>query len=202
MALIIPDMDHEVARRIFTCSHRVDHRQMKTIMIAFGRSQYDGFIMTCRKYHYQRLFRQFKVSNIDDLLRALLKKKSICHFPCYRQFKGDLISFSDLKAQHRLMIYYLSIYHGYLWVTLSQSAQEKSGNVYETFHLRTDGPIPYSLLERKRLHNLAYYDLVEKGKTLHESTFTLKKNANIHRKGVTVFWKEIDCIKLIPSLEA
>lgn len=206
MALIIPDMDYEIARRIFIRSHRVDHRQMKTIMIAFGRSQYDSFISTCRKYHYQRLFSRFKVTNIDDLLRVFLKKNSICNFPCYRRFKGDLntslISFSDLGARHRLIIYYLSVYHGYLWLTLSQRAGERNGYDYENFHRRTDGPVPYSLLERKRVNNLAYYDLVEKGRTLHESSFTLKEDAKIYRKGVTVFWKEIDCIKLIPSLEA
>lgn len=57
-------------------------------------------------------------------------------------------------------------------------------------------PLTYSFLKRKRIHNLDYYDCIERAKTIWDSKFVPKADANIYKKGVTKENKDIHCIKV------
>lgn len=173
---------------------------LKKVMLSFGRSDYDGFIEICRKCYFDRLFEGFSVNSIDDLLKKILHKKRICHFPCYRIFQGkpsQEILFKELKAHHRLLVYYLSLFHGYVWICTRKTGHDAYGCNYFFFHDDRRGEnFPYHVLKRKRIHNLQHYELIEKGKNLRESTFKFKNDVNI-KTGVFKEQKDIVCIKIL-----
>ena len=73
---------------------------------------------------------------------------------------------------------------------------ESFGYNYYDFHYENE-PVKYKLLKKKRIHNLKYYDLVEKADTLMDSTFKLKEDAMIYKVGVTKELKDILCIKIL-----
>lgn len=201
MSLINPDIDWLIASFIFDRPRRSSHELLKKVMFAFGRSMHD-FIRVCQDYFYKKSFRQHGVSCLEDLLKKLLNKKSVKNFPCYQELtenQGEShLFFERLNAKHRLVIYYTSLYHGYIYVASNTEMTDTPGFEYDNFHDEHPGEVfPYSLLKRKRIHNLDYYEVVEKGPTPETSTFRLKPDAQIYKRGVTKEWKDIECIRII-----
>nr|QBK87262.1 MAG: hypothetical protein LCMAC201_01640 [Marseillevirus LCMAC201] len=203
MSLICHDIDYIIASHIFNSYYRDGCDDLKNIMISFGKSSYDDFIGMCRCVFFRMLFARYKCKdvNVCTLLQKLSHKNNIKHFQCYNKFNDNLgnnqIIFRDLRARHRQIVYYLSLYHGYLWLCTKTYQREKLGYNYSYFHDDEKGPFKYRLLKRKRIHNLIYYDLVEKGNTLMDSTFVLKRDARIYKLGVTTESKDITCIKIL-----
>ena len=103
-----------------------------------------------------------------------------------------------MKVKHRLLIYYLSIYHEYLWIKTKVWKVEKSGNDYYNFwedHICDE--IPYSLLKRKRVHNLKYYDIEEYSNNIYDCTYSFKWNINLEGIGKTSIRMDMCLIKII-----
>lgn len=203
MSLIDCDVDGVIASFIFNQHYRSGSETLKTIMLAFGRSRYDDFIEVCRRYYYKQLFRRFQVTSIEDLLKKLTHKKRVCHFPCYQTLQKTplsqpLISFDRLNARHRLIVYYLSMYHGYVWVATKTSTWDSWERAYDHYRdFGHDKVVPYHLLKRKRIHNLENYELVRRAATLQESTFKLKEDVGICKRGVCKEIKDITCIRIL-----
>lgn len=84
-----------------------------------------------------------------------------------------------------------------MWICTNIRTYDSFGYAYYDFHRdKPKNVFPYYLLKRKRLHNLEHYELIDKGKTLQDSSFKLKEDANIYKKGVTKEDKDIICIKI------
>lgn len=200
MYLLNCDVDFLLATFLFDAPHRVGAERLKLIMLSFGRSNYNGFIEICKKYYFDRLFKKFLVSHIDELIKKLLHKKRICFFPCYRTFQANPtkeLSFEQLKAKHRLLVYYLSLFNGYVWVCNRTTGYDDFGYNYYNFHDDHRGEIfSYNVLKRKRIHNLEHYEVVHKGRTPQESTFKLREDVNI-KTGVFKERKDLICIKVL-----
>ena len=223
MSLFCPDIDKLIAFYIFDPKlYKTGTANLKKIMIAFGRSNYDKFIEACRFRFFDSLFRykHVKIGDIYSLLQVLINKKNIDKFPCYNKFNKHILShrsfhsnamnpnekneiesidFKDLKSKHRAIVYVMSLYHGYLWVCTKNKIFENFGKNYQESYLDGRGEITYELMKKKRLHNLKYYVLGKKGLTLNDSTFSMKSDAELWGKGITKEIKTIRCINIISS---
>ena len=218
MNLILPEIDYIIISNIFNGYYKDELRDLKNILLSFGKSKYNDFIKTSIDYFFNKQFKHFKVDNIYLLLQKITRKNNIKHFPCYNKFCKNkdnqdikLISFDELKAKHRLIIYYISLYNGYVWVCTKTKQWESFGYEYWDFYddntnwkdkneIKT---FKYSLLKKKRIHNLKYYNLVERAPTLRNSLFKFKtyeeltELGGIYKKGVTKESKDIECIKIL-----
>ena len=215
MSLICPDIDKKISNYIFDPRYCISgNHHLKKIMVAFGRSKYDDFIKTCRDSFFMRVFRYYRLNDGDiyGLIQKFLKKKgksgNVHFYQCYNIFikslDKDHISFNMLKPLHRMIVYYMSLYHGYLWISTKQVTNEGFGYAYYNFHSDSKEVIfEYSVLRRKKINNLKYYDLVEKGDSLETSKFKLKDfddcdfDVCIFKRDVSVSKKDMSCIKII-----
>ena len=210
MYLINPDIDYIIASFIFKYE-RTGLIDLKNIYIAMGKSNYDGFINLCRIHFYKFMFNKYKVFSLYEMLQKVTGKKNIKFFPTYNVFNkrlnSDIINFENLKAKHRLILYHMSLYHGYLWICTKTDMWEVFGYKYARIHDRIcscknklvctcNRYYPYYFLKRHRVHNLKYYDLVEKKNSLYESIF-VRNNVSTYKKGVTKERKDISCIKIL-----
>jgi len=200
MSLINSDVDWIIVSFVFDKLHKYSHQKLKNIIFAFGRSKQE-FLKVCIKYFYDCEFKYHKVNSIDDLLKKLLFKKTISNFPCYKQLKTqnkELLSYTNLKGKHRLIVYKLSLYYGYLPIVTNTDKYDSFGYAYFNFHNNHSGQvIKYSTLKKYRIHDLDCYDLIKKEKTLSDSTFKLKPDVHIYKNGVTKERKDIQCIRII-----
>lgn len=71
---------------------------------------------------------------------------------------NNKIEFTLLKAKHRQIIYYLSLYNGYLWFNTKTIKYETNGYSYSTLPKNTS--FRYNFLKKKKLHNLKYYNMI------------------------------------------
>jgi hypothetical protein len=110
-----------------------------------------------------------------------------------------VIKFDETRRVHRIIIHYLSFYYGYLYITTNRWYFERIGYSYFDIHDNPkykDQPLTYSFLRQKRIHNLKYYDVYEKGSNIHNSTYTLK-DVLIYKKGATSEVRDIICTKIL-----
>ena len=169
MSLICQDIDKIIVSYIFNLKlYKSGLYNLKTIMIAFGKvrmAQYNDFIVMCRNKFFKMMFEKYKLKNGDiyTLLQKVTFKKNIKYFPCYNRFNDgildDHIEFNSLKAKHRLIVYYLSLYYGYIWICTKTEMFENLGYNYYNFHYKNDKSVKYRLLKKKRKHNLKYYNI-------------------------------------------
>lgn len=206
MFLINQHIDPIIIRYLFKSnSDKRNSSLLNKIYKTFG-SGYQNFLITCRDYFFHLLFYKHQAIDIYNLLQRLTRKTNINNFQCYQKFYQKVINltidcnqidFQQLKAKHRLIVYYLSLFHGYYYYSDNIQQWEEMG--YNYYHIWNDydKPFSYSFLKRKRIHNLDYYDCIEKGKTIWDSKFVPKSDAKIYKKGVTKELKDIHCIKVI-----
>lgn len=136
MSLFWLDIDKKIANYIFDPRYYIsDNNHLKKIMVAFGRSKYDDFVKTCRDSFLRRLFLYYKLDDGDiyGLIQKILKKKgkigNVHFYQCCNKFLkslDDQISFNMLKPLNRMIVYYMSLYHGYLWISTKQVIDEGS----------------------------------------------------------------------------
>jgi hypothetical protein len=203
MSLLNLDIDSCIVHHIFSGSEKRNFKILKTIYSAFGKSKYHIFITQCRECYFKILFDTYKVNDIYTFLQKRIHKNNPKFYLCYRTFykekENSLITFKNLNNKSKIIISYLSLYYGYLVVFRGKTMYEKLGYNYWNIHndpIYKDKPLEYWFLKRKRIHNLKYYDLVNKGNTIYDSTFILKKDITNYKCGATTELMDIDCIKI------
>ncbi len=207
MSLIIPDIDLNIISHIFSNNKKWNYKILKCIYYAFGKSKFDTFILRCKQYVF--CINLDKHIIIDNDLYTLLQEKTRknnphfyqCYMKFYKELGNSLITFDSLNRRSRIIVYYLSLYHGYLFVRTDIHVYETFGYTYYDFYddnpeYKTK-PLKYSFLKRKRIHNLSYYDLVEKANNIYDSTFVLKPDISLYKKGATKTNISARCIKII-----
>jgi hypothetical protein len=204
MSLINNDIDSIIISYIFGENERINYDALKKIFYTFGKSQFKQFIIDCQKYYFSVMFNKYLVNDIYSLLQKIILKKNPKNYPCYTKFHkqvgNELIEFESLNRKSRYIIHFLSFYHGYLFIPTEQVMYENYGNQYYNIHddpLYKDKPLEYRFLKRKRIHNLKYYDLYEKGTNKYNTKYILKKDISIFKLGATNELRDIDCIKII-----
>jgi hypothetical protein len=104
-----------------------------------------------------------------------------------------------MDKRNTLLINYLSLYNGYLYVCANNTLYEDIGYSYSDVHENPlySGVLTYEFLKRKRIHNLKYYDLVENSDDIYQRKYELKEGVNLYRIGATYERKDIACIKIL-----
>lgn len=200
MSLINADVDNIIVSYLFCKSDKWSMYILKKIYITFGRSIYNDFIIKCKNKFFELLFNKYNIHNydIDELIKKVSRKQNIKWFPCYIHFNknlnNSLIKFEQLKTKHRLIVYYLALFNGYIFVCTKNVMYEKFGYGYDKLDPNT--VYNYKYLKQKRNHNLKYFDLVEKGRDIWNNKYKLKKDAMVYKKDVTIEIKDLDCIKI------
>lgn len=203
MFLVNYDVDNLFIYYILNGTEKWNFNMIKRLYIIFGRSQYKSFIINAKKYYFDQLFKQYKVSKIDDFFKILLKTKNPHfyeeHIKFRRNANNKYIDFEDRNKRHSILIKYLALYNNYIWLISHRFQSESIGYVYTKIHDNPeykDKPLKYSFMKTKRIHNFDYYDLVHRADNIYDSTFILKSDAKIYKLGATIDYFNIDCIKM------
>jgi len=203
MSIIFSDIDNIIVSHIFINDERRNYKILQNIYYAFGKSYFNNFIMICKKYCLEIMFDKYKINDIYIFLQKITHKNNPKFYDCYRKFYKEignpLISFRYLNNKARLIIKYLSLYHEYLIVYTNKEMSEMRGNNYSDIHddvKYKNKPLEFRFLKQKKIHNLEYYDLVERKNNIYDSTFILKKDVYIYKRGATKEIFNIDCIKI------
>lgn len=203
MNLVNYDIDGIIISYILNGTEKWNLQMIKRLYITFGRSQYKTFIMNSKKYYFDTLYVKYEVNTIDDFLKKLLKIKNPHFYNEHVQFRKNpnnkYIKFESLNRKASHIVRYLSLYNDYIWICTKRVQFETFGYGYSHFHddlQYKNRPLKYSLLKRKRVHNLDYYDLVDKADNIYDSTFKLKNHSVIYKCDKTIDRINIDCIKL------
>ena len=201
--LFCKDVDVLVAKQIFKAGKMWRAEIIKNIFISFGRSCYDGFIKICQKEFFCQAGLESD-GKLDVLLQKVIGKGNLQFFPCYKTFSKlsehpkmpRSLQFSSCNAKHRVLIFHLSIYHGYIPVsTVVDIAEKYGGSNYEKFWSGRESAT-YLELKKARVHNLKYYNRIKKGRDFWQDEYELKSDAWIYKRGPTIEEKDIYCIKL------
>ena len=199
MSIVNSDIDLCIITLLFGTNKRTNHQILQCIYRAFGKSRFSTFVNQCKNF-------VFKGDKIYSLLQDVTHKNNPIFYPCYREFlkelaKGNpLITFESLNNKSRLIVKYLALYHGYLTVCTNKEMFEPLGYTYSSIHNDVrykNKPLTFRFLKTKKIHNLEYYDLVEKKDTIYDSTFKLKPGALIYKKGASTEIMDLTCIKII-----
>lgn len=203
MFLVNYDVDNLLISYILNGTEKWNFNMIKRLYIIFGRSQFKSFTMKAKKYYFDQLFKQYKVNTIDDFLKILLKTKNPHfyeeHIKFRRNTNSKYINFEDMNKRHAILIKYLALYNNYIWLISHRFQSESIGYVYTNIHDNpkyTNKPLKYSFMKSKGIHNLEYYDLVNKANNIYDSTYKLKLDAPIYKLGVTQSFVDIHCIKM------
>lgn len=200
MSLFCSDIDKIIASHIFGSNDKWNLELIKKVYYAFGKSTYDSFVVTCQNILLELQYNKCGTTDFDVVLKKTVKGTPK-FFPCYRilSTKPDQVEFENLNAKHRLMLYELALYYGYLLIVTEVKQYEKFGYAYYDFHDGCmDKVTPYHILKRKRIHNLKYYDVVTRDvRRPWKTTYRLKKDSCVYKEGVTTETKSFLCIKVI-----
>jgi hypothetical protein len=209
MSLIHPDIDNIIVSYIFSHNRKSNYKRLQNIYHSFGRSYFDKFIITCKEYYFEQIlfkqiFNENEINNIYTFLQKITHKKNPkfyeCYIKLYREIGNSLIKFESLNKKSKLIIKYLSLYNGYLTVHINKKSYETFGYNYYDIHSDErykNKPLTFKFLKQKLVHNLDYYDLVEKKDNIYDSTFILKKDAQIYKRGITKDVFDVDCIRIV-----
>lgn len=146
MSLFCLDIDAVIASHIFGGNSRWNLELIKKIYYAFGKSTYNSFLRTCRDTLLEIIYKKYDTRDFDVLKKTIVRGTPR-FFPCYKIFtapfqeaafqlyrsprkqstitggnsntRPDHIVFENLNAKHRLLLYNLALYHGYLLVVLT-----------------------------------------------------------------------------------
>jgi hypothetical protein len=159
--------------------------------------------MNTKKYYFNQLFIQYEVSAIDNFLKTLLKIKNLHFYKEHIKFRRNAsnskyINFEKLGKKQSVIVKYLSIYNDYIWIINGRYKFEHLGYIYTKIHNNpeyTNKPLKYSFMKIKRIHNLDYYNIVDRTDNIYDSTFILNPDATIYKLGATIKRINIDCIK-------
>lgn len=197
MSLIDDHLDHVVVKFLFTQEAKADGQTLNRIYRVFRSLPL--FLAKCHHHFFELLFKKYECYDIDDLIARILHKKSIRNFPAHRSFTSfePQKTFTNMNAHNRLVTYYLSWYHGYFYIITNVQSHECVGSSYDNVWRNYDQPKTYAELKRKRVHNLDYYDCVEKKATLEESLFKPKPGLVLTKKGVTKENKDLWCCRVL-----
>ena len=202
--LLAQDIDQSIVKYIFKAGAKWRMDIIKTIFLAFGRAKYDGFIKLCQTEFFELAYSDASVPPGDIV--ALLKRltHNLEFFPCYRAFRAPTtlprsLAFKRCNAKHRVLIYYLSVYHGYVAICTLCESSEKHGYKYGDYWDKRGGQNPASYVELKkhRIHNLKYYDLVKRGNNFWNHQYVPKDDISLYKLGITVERKDIECINIL-----
>lgn len=202
MSLVIPDVDTLIASKIFGKSQKWNQLLIHRIYYIFGKAQFNDFLLICRSQFLKTLYDEYKTQDFKVVLKKLLRRKNLDLFDCYQTYnKPSLpseITFVSRNSYHRLVIYYLSVYYGYLHVCVKNLQEEKFGYDYYDFNEKhRDAVIPYHEMKKHRVHNLKYYDLVEVKPQYWNNLYKLKDDVLIYKRGVTTDCKDLRCIRIM-----
>jgi hypothetical protein len=203
MFLINYDVDNLLISYVLNGTEKWNFNMIKRLYIIFGKSQFTSFIMNAKKFYFNQLFKQYKVATIDDLLKILLKTKNPHfyeeHIKFRRNTNSKYINFEDMNKRHAILIKYFALYNNYIWLISNRFNCEGRGNVYTDIHDNpkyTNKPLKYSFMKAKGIHNLEYYDLINRADNIYDSTYKLKPDAPIYKLGATSSIVDIFCIKM------
>lgn len=203
MSLVSVDIDSIIASHIFGRSRKWNELLIHRIYYVFGKSQFNDFLIACRSRLLEFLYEQYKTQDFKSILLKLLQKKNLHFYDCYRAYNEAALNpkelvFRDRTTKHRLLIYYLSFYYGYLHICIKNVQCENFG--YDYSHVQDKfktEPIPYHILKKHRVHNLEYYDLVELKPQFWNNLYKFKEDVYIGKKGCTTEKKDFLCIKIM-----
>jgi len=152
MSLVSSETDRIIISHIFTKSQKWNQLLIHRIYYIFGKAQFNDFLMSCREHFLNHLYEQYQTRDFDVVIGKILGKKNVKLFDCYhtfqRSFKAEELTFYGRNSYHRLVIYYLSVYYGYIHICIKNVQHEKSGYNYYQFHEDRPGAvIPYHDIE-------------------------------------------------------
>lgn len=203
MFLVNYDIDHVLISYILYGTERWNFNMIKRLYIIFGRSQFKSFIMSAKKYYFNQLFLTYSVNTLDDLFKKMLNINNPHFYKEHIEFRKNpnlkYNNFEGLRRKQYVMVRYLALYNDYIWICTKREKYEHLGYVYSKIHDNLEyknKPLKYSFLKLKRIHNLDYYNLVDKADNIYDSTFILKQDAHTHKLGATIERCNIDCIKI------
>lgn len=206
MTLVHDDVDGIIISYILNGTEKWNFQMIKRLYIIFGRSQFKNFIINSKKYFFNTLFLRYKVNTIDDFLSKSLKIKikNLHFYHEHIKFRKNTnnkdILFESLNRKASSIVKYLSLYNDYIWICTKRNKFENLGYVYSRIHDNPEyknKPLKYSFMRTKHIHNLDYYDLVDKADNIYDSTFRLKPNACIYKLGATKEHLDFECIKIL-----
>ena len=216
MSLVGNDVDTIIVKYLFannnqnnTQNNQNDRRGymlIRKIYYAFGKSNYNDFIIKCKNSYFEIEFCLHMIDNKDiyTLLQKIIHKTHPKNFGCYSKFNkelgNDLIMFNSLNRKHKLIVNFLSLYYGYLFVYTNTIVFDHFGYTYYNILTKSEyenKPLEYGFMRRKRIHNLKYFDLVCDSEIKSKRTYILKKNALIYKVGATSEIRDISCIKIM-----
>lgn len=196
-------INREILRHIMHVkSESWNYSMLRRLYRLFGKSrEHRLFLEHARSYFFEITFRRYRVSNIDSLIQKKIHRsltpQIVDHF---RSNTETNIRFTSLDKMDRCIVRYLAFYYGYLSLCTRKTLTEGSGNDYEMIHKSPHYEhqvITYEFLVHKKIHNLAYYQLVIDSPDPAKRAYRLRQDCSIRGLGVTYELHDIECIKVI-----
>lgn len=179
-----------------------NYSMLRRLYRLFGKSrQHRLFLKDARSYFFEITFRRHRVHDIDSLIQKKIHRPLTPHiFNHFRSNNETSIRFTSLDKLDRCIVRYLALYYGYLSLYTHKVLTEESGENYEMIHRSPYYEyqvITYEFMALKKIHNLAYYDLVIDSVDPAKRAFRLRQDCPIHGLGATLELHDIECIKVI-----